>query len=177
MPTGFQIIGAHCCNPSGAAVVSEIGAETPHVHFGANASDPEHFSAVISSRFHPVGDFVVARKSTEKDQDTLASRIEIAQKWNGVTPDQLLTGVQQMVQKKADGEEQINFAIPVVVPTGSPVKDEATGEMTIAYKPHPMAWVAERNQNAIGDQMTRTILPDVAGQAVDHYIVSAPAMA
>ena len=42
MPTAYRVIGAHCCNPTGASIGLHIdGAETPHVHVGARSGDAE----------------------------------------------------------------------------------------------------------------------------------------
>ena len=171
IPTGFKIIGAHCCNPTGTAVGLRIsGANEPHVHISARAGEAETFSAVISSRYHPVGDFVVSRKGEAIDEEKLATRVEIAQKWAGVSPDQLLTGVQRMVTKKAEGDH-VKFAVPVVVPKGEPTEDPETGEKSVDYGAHPLAWVAEKNMAALGDQITSASMPDSINQPVQHLIM------
>ena len=172
MPTGFQIIGAHCCNPTGSAVGLKIsGAVEPHLHIGSKAGDEgEHFSAVISSRFHPVGDFKVARKSAETDQEDLAARVEIAQKWAGVKPDDLLVGVKKMVSKDSSGQEVVSYAVPLVVARGDVETDPVTGEKSVEYVQQPLAWCMERNAAGLEGQMTISSMPDMGGNSVDHMI-------
>ena len=172
MPTGFQIIGAHCCNPTGASVGLKIsGAVEPHLHIGSQAGDEgEHFSAVLSSRYHPVGDFKIARKSVETDQADLAARVEIAQKWAGVKPDDLLVGVKKMVSVGSDGKDNVSYAVPLVVAKGEVETDPVTGEKSVEYVQQPLAWCMERNAGGLQGQMTISAMPDAGGNSVDHMI-------
>ena len=80
-----------------------------------SAKGHENFSAVIASRYHPTGEQVMPHIACGADAEArLAERAEVAAKWAGVTPENLLVGVQQMSHNDG-GVIAKRYAIPIAV--------------------------------------------------------------
>lgn len=167
-PTSYRIIGSHCCNPTGASIGLHInGTEKPHAHLGARGGEPAFYSAVLSNRYHPTGDFEVPITAARNDNESLEARVQIAQKWAGVKPDQLMTGVSQMVQKNEDGESVVTYAVPLVTAHGEP---DEFGNQPMTQQ--PLAWCIERNRDALKDHISIHQLPTGArGIVADQFLV------
>lgn len=167
----YTVVGEQSCNPTGARVginVSGTAKTAAHV----DADGHQMFSAVIASRYHPVGEQVMPHISCGADNEVrLAERAAVAQKWAGVKPDNLLVGVQKM-QSNEEGAICSRYAIPLAVATGAPAED---GEVTFAQQ--PLAWIAERNMAAFGDKMKVAQMPDFkTGAMIDHFVVGEEVM-
>jgi hypothetical protein len=83
MPTGYRVIGAHSCNPTGTTVGLhfEDSDNLAHVHVGSRSGEAEHFAAVLANRYHPTSDSLVALSASKANQQSIEERVEIAQKW------------------------------------------------------------------------------------------------
>ena len=136
-----------------------------------SAKGHENFSAVIASRYHPTGEQVMPHIACGADAEArLAERAEVAAKWAGVTPENLLVGVQQMSHNDG-GVIAKRYAIPIAV------AGEADEEGNVTFAQQPLAWIAERNMEGLGDEIKVAQMPDFkTGAMVDHFVVGEQAM-
>lgn len=167
-PTSFQIVGAQSHNPSGVPIGINISnTMKTAVHIDADSS-VQAFSGIMANRFHPTADTCCPMVGVEVNGEAArAERVAIAQKWAGVKPQDLLTGVQQMTSARVAGQEpEITFAVPVAYQAGE------EGNMV----QQPLAWCIERNMANLGDQVKMATMPTSSGVPVDHFLIGKEAM-
>jgi hypothetical protein len=166
-PTAFHIVGAQSHNPSGVPIGINISnTMKTAVHIDADSS-VQAFSGIMANRFHPTADTCCPMVGVEVNDQARADRVAIAQKWAGVKPQDLLTGVQQMTSARVAGQEpETTFAVPVAYQAGE------EGNMV----QQPLAWCIERNMANLGDQVKMATMPTSSGVPVDHFLIGKEAM-
>lgn len=134
------------------------------------------FSAVIADRYHPVGEQVMPHLNVGEDAEKhLQERADIAAKWAGIKPDDILTGVRE-INTPIGGKMEKEYAIPIAIPvTREAGEDEE--QTPVAFKQQPLAWIAERNRAQFGEQMKVAQMFDPITKApVDHILLGEEAM-
>ena len=92
--------------------------------------------------------------------------------YTGVKTEDLTNGISRS-ETVLNGEKVIQYTIPVTVPTGKQTEEG------LEYKPHPIAWVVERNINnpEIGGKFEKHTRRDINNNEIAHYTCGEEVMA